>query len=218
MPATVIAERIDWQRGITVLKERVAELRPVVPYPSTPCSAPSTGPASSPSGTCGSPPSMSPWPRRGGRFPVVVGVSGHSRSMAACMVPSREAHDVLGGHLACLRSFGAVPRLGVYDQEGCIGQWRGRRAVFTDAFNSFRGVLGMGSVLCARGDPEANEVAESFWATLKQRVRQPLPLRQPDGGPLRHHRVDPSLQRDPSPLLDRWRSADRVGASLPSHH
>ena len=29
MPATVIAERIGWNRSITVLKERVAELRPV---------------------------------------------------------------------------------------------------------------------------------------------------------------------------------------------
>ena len=28
MPSTVIAERIGWTRGITVLKERVAELRP----------------------------------------------------------------------------------------------------------------------------------------------------------------------------------------------
>jgi transposase len=28
MPATVIAERIGWERGITVLKDRVAELRP----------------------------------------------------------------------------------------------------------------------------------------------------------------------------------------------
>ena len=28
MPATVIAERIGWSRGITVLKDRVAELRP----------------------------------------------------------------------------------------------------------------------------------------------------------------------------------------------
>ena len=28
MPATVIAERIGWERGITVLKERVALLRP----------------------------------------------------------------------------------------------------------------------------------------------------------------------------------------------
>ena len=28
MPATVIAERVEWTRGITVFKERVAELRP----------------------------------------------------------------------------------------------------------------------------------------------------------------------------------------------
>jgi transposase len=28
MPATVIAERIGWDRGITVLKDRVRELRP----------------------------------------------------------------------------------------------------------------------------------------------------------------------------------------------
>jgi len=28
MPATVIAERIGWTRGLTVLKERVRELRP----------------------------------------------------------------------------------------------------------------------------------------------------------------------------------------------
>jgi transposase len=29
MPATVIAERIGWTRGLTVFKERVAELRPL---------------------------------------------------------------------------------------------------------------------------------------------------------------------------------------------
>jgi hypothetical protein len=29
MPATVIAERIGWPHGITVLKDRVAQLRPV---------------------------------------------------------------------------------------------------------------------------------------------------------------------------------------------
>ena len=28
MPATVIAERIGWTRGLTVLKDRVRELRP----------------------------------------------------------------------------------------------------------------------------------------------------------------------------------------------
>lgn len=29
MPATVIAERIGWERSLTVLKERVSELRPL---------------------------------------------------------------------------------------------------------------------------------------------------------------------------------------------
>jgi transposase len=53
-----------------------------------------------------------------------------------------------------------VPRLGVYDQEGAIGAWRGRRAVFTAEFNAFRGMLGMGAVLCARGDPEAKGLVE----------------------------------------------------------
>jgi hypothetical protein len=28
MPATVIAERVRWERGLTVLKDRVRELRP----------------------------------------------------------------------------------------------------------------------------------------------------------------------------------------------
>jgi hypothetical protein len=28
MPATVIAERVGWERGLTVLKDRVRELRP----------------------------------------------------------------------------------------------------------------------------------------------------------------------------------------------
>jgi len=29
MPATLVAERISWTRGITILKERVAELGPL---------------------------------------------------------------------------------------------------------------------------------------------------------------------------------------------
>ena len=36
MPATVIAERIGWDRSLTVLKERVRELRPLY-VPPDPC-------------------------------------------------------------------------------------------------------------------------------------------------------------------------------------
>lgn len=160
MPATVIAERIGWQRGITVLKERVAELRPAY-LPIDPCQRTEYRPGELAQWDLWFPPVDIPVAHNeAGRFPVVAGVSGFSRALAARMVPSRQAHDVLGGHLACLKAFGAVPRAGVYDQEGCIGAWRGRRAVFTNEFNAFRGVLGMGAVLCARADPEAKGLVE----------------------------------------------------------
>ena len=47
---------------------------------------------------------------------VVVGVCGFSRFTGAWMIPSRQAHDVLGGHLEVLNQFGAVPRKVVWDQ------------------------------------------------------------------------------------------------------
>lgn len=53
MPATVIAERIGWERGMTVLKERVRELRRPI-CPSIRSRAPPISPASWPSATCGS--------------------------------------------------------------------------------------------------------------------------------------------------------------------
>ena len=50
-------------------------------------------------------------------LPVIVGVSGYSRTITARMIPSREAHDILLGHLVCLLELGGVPRKGVYDNE-----------------------------------------------------------------------------------------------------
>jgi transposase len=48
----------------------------------------------------------------------------------------------------------------VWDQEGCIGAWRGGRQVLTAEFQAFRGVLGMGVRLCAPNDPEAKGMVE----------------------------------------------------------
>ena len=53
MPATVIAERIGWNRSIRVLRGRVAELRPAYLPPDRP-GAPAMTPARSPSVTRGS--------------------------------------------------------------------------------------------------------------------------------------------------------------------
>ncbi len=65
MPATVIAERIGWERSMTVLKDRVRELRPST-CPPIPASAASTARESWPSGICGSRPWTSPWLRATG--------------------------------------------------------------------------------------------------------------------------------------------------------
>ena len=94
------------------------------------------------------------------RLPVIVGVAGYSRWLTGRMIPSREAHDLLLGHRQCLLDLGAVPRKGVYDNEGAIGRWRGGRPVFTAAFTAFRGSLGMGAILLAPRDPESKGLVE----------------------------------------------------------
>jgi hypothetical protein len=76
------------------------------------------------------------------------------------MVPSRAAHDVLGGMLQVFGQIGAVPRNAVWDQEGCIGQWRQGRQRLTAEFQAFRGTLGMGAILCPPRDPEAKGLVE----------------------------------------------------------
>jgi transposase len=160
MPATVIAERIGWTRGMTVLRDRVGELRPLFVPPD---------------------PAQRTWYRPGElaqfdlwqpdvEIPVgfgqktklwtVVGVSGFSRLIDALMVPSRAGHDVLSGMLAVIEAFGAVPRKAVWDQEGCIGRIRGGNQVLTAEFQAFRGVLGMGAVLVGPADPEAKGLVE----------------------------------------------------------
>lgn len=160
MPATVIAERIGWTRGMTVLRDRIAELRPLFAPPD---------------------PSQRTWYRPGElaqfdlwqpdveipvgfgqarKLWVVVGVSGFSRLIGGLMVPSRAAHDVLAGMGHVIEGFGAVPRKAVWDQEGCIGRIRGGKQVLAAEFQSFRGVLGMGAVLVGPADPEAKGLVE----------------------------------------------------------
>jgi len=160
MPATVIAERVGWPRGITVLKERVAQLRPLY-LPPDPCQR-----------TDYQPGELAQWDLwfapvdvplgydQTARLPVLVGVSGYSRWLVARMLPSRETHDLLLGHLACLIALGGVPRAGVYDNEAAIGVWRGGRVCLTDAFQRFRGTLGMGAIVCKPRDPEAKGLVE----------------------------------------------------------
>lgn len=160
MPATVVAERIGWTRGMSVLRDRIGELRPLFVPPD---------------------PAQRTWYRPGelaqfdlwqpdveiplgfgqeAKLWTVVGVAGFSRLIGAVMVPSRAAHDVLAGMGHVIGEFGAVPRKAVWDQEGCIGRIRGGKQVLTAEFQAFRGTLGMGAVLVGPRDPEAKGLVE----------------------------------------------------------
>ena len=145
MPATVIAERIGWDRSIRVLRDRVAELRPVYLPPD---------PASRTVYRAGELAQFDFWfpditlpvgcgqTRTATRLPVLTMVSGYSRFRAAVLVPSRGEQDLFAGWWANLLTLGAVPRTLVWDGEGAVGRWRARAPELTAATHAFRGVLG----------------------------------------------------------------------------
>lgn len=90
-----------------------------------------------------------------GRPPVLVMVAGYSRWIAARMLPSRSAADLIAGHWRLLVELGAVPRALVWDNEGAVGSWRAGGPRLTEPFAAFAGLLGVKFVLCKPRDPEA---------------------------------------------------------------
>ena len=161
MPATVIAERVGWERSITVLKDRVRELRPVYLPPD---------PASRTTYVAGErvqcdlwfPPVDIPLGHgQVGRPPVLVMAAGYSRMLFAVMIPSRQAPDLIAGHWLLLSEhLGAVPRQLVWDNESAVGSWRAGKPRLAEDFDAFRGVLGCGVHQCRPGDPEAKGIVE----------------------------------------------------------
>jgi transposase len=100
MPATVIAERIGWQRSIRVLRDRVAELRPAY-LPPDPASRTSYAAGELAQCDLWFPPVRVPvgfgQTRTATRLPVLVMVSGYSRWLSARLLPSRAAEDLFVG-------------------------------------------------------------------------------------------------------------------------
>jgi transposase len=160
MPATVIAERVGWMRGMTVLKERVRELRPVF-TPPDPASRTTYLPGQLAQCDLWFPPADVPLGAgQVGRPPVLVMVAGYSRVITARMVPTRTGEDLLAGMWALLSGWAAVPKTLVWDNEGAIGSWKSGRPQLTVAAQAFRGTLGVAIRLCRPADPEAKGLVE----------------------------------------------------------
>jgi hypothetical protein len=148
MPATVIAERVGWDRSITVLREKVAGLRPFY-LPADPVSRTSYEPGERVQDDFWFPPAEIPLGHGtvaagAGVPPVLVMASGYSRWMLGLMIPSRHAEDLVLGTWQLLGQLGGVPRQLVWDNEGGVGKFRGRGRppALSRQFAEFRGLLG----------------------------------------------------------------------------
>jgi transposase len=163
MPATVIAERIGWTRGMTVLTARVRELRPVYLPPD---------PASRTAYLAGEIAQNDFWfpdirlpvgfgqTRTAKQLPVLTMVAAYSRTLFARLIPSRRAEDLYAGWWSHLARLGAVPRTLVWDGEGAVGAYGGGRNKLTAECQAFRGTLGTKVIILRPGDPEAKGIIE----------------------------------------------------------
>ena len=121
MPATVIAERVGWTRGMTVFKERVAELRPAY-LPPDPTSRTSYAAGEIAQCDLWFPPIELPvgfgQTRTPAQLPVLTMVTGYSRWLSAILIPTRRAEDLFAGWWRLMVGLGR-----------CHGRWSGTARV-----------------------------------------------------------------------------------------
>ena len=157
MAATVLAERVGWTGSISWFRERVRVIRPEY-LPADPVDR-----LEHPPGRVAQCDLWFPAPKIAVGFgqeamlPVLVMVAAFSRFIAAVMLPSRQAMDLVAGMwqlLSC--SLGAVPRELWWDNEAGIG----RRGRLTDPVTALMGTLGSRLVQLKPYDPESKGMVE----------------------------------------------------------
>jgi transposase len=170
MPATVIAERIGWQRSVRVLSGRVAELRPLY-LPPDPASRTVYLAGDIAQHDLWFPPIELPvgfgQARTAKQLPVLTMITGYARHVGGLLIPSRSAEDLFAGWWRLLARLGAVPRTLVWDGEGAVGKYRRGGSALTAETQAFRGVLGATVVICKPADPEARGLLERVHGYLE---------------------------------------------------
>ncbi len=157
MPATVIAERIGWEHSSSVLRGRVAALRPLF-RPADPADRTTYEPGQIVQCDLWFPGKVVPVGEQG-KFidpPVLTMVAAFSGFIMALLLPTRTTGDLVAGMWQLLSGLGAVPKTLVWDNESGIGQHRR----LTVGARSFAGTLGTRIYQTAPRDPEAKGVVE----------------------------------------------------------
>jgi transposase len=171
IPATVIAERVGWPYSVRTLSGKVAQWRPAY-LPPDPASRTSYAAGEIAQCDFWFPPVQLPagfgQVRTAKQLPVLTMVTGYARWASAVLIPSRRAEDLFAGWWQLISGLGAVPRVLVWDGEGAIGRWRGRRSELTVECQGFRGTLAARVIICRPRDPEAKGLVERLHDYLER--------------------------------------------------
>jgi len=171
MPATVIAERVGWPYSVRTLSGKVALWRSAY-LPPDPASRTSYAAGEIAQCDFWFPPVQVPCgfgqSREPAQLPVLTMVTGYARWASAVLVPTRRAEDLFAGWWQLIAGLGAVPRALVWDGEGAIGRWRGRRSELTAECQGFRGTLAAKVIICRPRDPEAKGLVERLHDYLER--------------------------------------------------
>ena len=155
MAATVIAERIGWVHSSSVLRARVAALRPLF-RPADPADRTTYVAGQIVQCDLWFPGKVVPVGRLLADPPVLTMVAAYSGFMMALLLPSRMTGDLIAGMWQLLAGLGGVPKMLVWDNESGIGQHRR----LTLGARSFAGTLGTRIYQAAPRDPETKGVVE----------------------------------------------------------
>ena len=156
MPATVIAERLGYEGASSVLRARVAVLRPRF-RPVDPADRTTYAAGQIVQCDLWFPPAVVPV--GAGQLlapPVLTMVSAFSRWIMATALPSRTTGDLVAGMWVLLQLLGGVPKMLVWDNEAGIGQHQR----LTVGARSFAGTLGTRIWQAPARDPETKGVVE----------------------------------------------------------
>jgi hypothetical protein len=156
MPATVLADRVDWDGSISWFRENLARLRPQYRRPD-PADRLSWAPGDAAQCDLWFPPARIPLEDGSTPLlPVLVITAAYSRFTAGQMIPTRRTADLLLASWELIRQLGRVPRRLIWDNETGIG--RGGR--LADGVAAFTGTLATRIVQLRPYDPESKGIVE----------------------------------------------------------
>jgi hypothetical protein len=156
MPATVLAERVEWTGSIRWFSDNVKRLRPEH-RPIDPADRIVWAAGDAAQCDLWFPPRKIPLEDGTTKLlPVLVITAAHSRFVTGQMIPTRKTEDLLLGSWQLIQQLGRVPRRLIWDNEPGIG--RGQRRA--EGVAAFMGTMATRLVLLPPRDPESKGLVE----------------------------------------------------------